>query len=66
MADVLADFVRDQQRTPEPVAPIEIAHDDGTLVLDWTIAYTRGPRPVTRTFRTTWRARTSPSGSLTC
>ncbi|MBO0513894.1 ATP-binding domain-containing protein [Streptomyces beijiangensis] len=39
MADVLADFVRDQQRTPEPGAPIEIAHDDGALVLDWTIAY---------------------------
>ncbi|WP_329128004.1 HelD family protein [Streptomyces sp. NBC_01465] len=39
MAGVLADFVRDQQRTPEPGAPIEIAHDDGTLVLDWTIAY---------------------------
>ncbi|MGW7066700.1 HelD family protein [Streptomyces sp. NPDC054855] len=38
MADVLAAAVRDRQRTPEPGAPIIIEHDDGDLVLDWTIA----------------------------
>lgn len=38
MADVLAAAVRDRQRTPEPGAPVIIEHDDGDLVLDWTIA----------------------------
>ncbi|WP_306337814.1 AAA family ATPase [Streptomyces sp. KL118A] len=38
MADVLAAAVRDRQRTPEPGEPIVIEHDDGDLVLDWTIA----------------------------
>ncbi|GAA3085820.1 AAA family ATPase [Streptomyces rectiviolaceus] len=38
MTDVLAAAVRDRQRTPEPGAPLVIEHDDGDLVLDWTIA----------------------------
>ncbi|MFK4068847.1 HelD family protein [Streptomyces sp. NPDC029674] len=38
MADVLAAAVRDRQRTPEPGEPIVIEHDDGDLILDWTIA----------------------------
>lgn len=38
MADVLAAAVRDRQRTPEPGAPVIIEHDDGDLILDWTIA----------------------------
>ncbi|MGW7086461.1 HelD family protein [Streptomyces sp. NPDC054871] len=38
MADVLAAALRDRQRTPEPGAPLIIEHDDGDLVLDWTIA----------------------------
>ncbi|MGB8943941.1 MAG: helicase [Streptomyces sp.] len=38
MADVLAAALRDRQQTPEPGAPLIIEHDDGDLVLDWTIA----------------------------
>lgn len=38
MADVLAAALRDRQRTPEPGSPLIIEHDDGDLVLDWTIA----------------------------
>ncbi|MEV8567780.1 ATP-binding domain-containing protein [Streptomyces sp. NPDC051322] len=38
MAGALADFVRDLQRTPELGAALVIAHDDGNLLLDWTIA----------------------------
>lgn len=38
MADVLAAAVRDRQQTPEPGSPVIIEHDDGDLVLDWTIA----------------------------
>ncbi|WP_405777008.1 HelD family protein [Streptomyces sp. NBC_00859] len=38
MADALAAFVRDLQRTPEPGGPLVIPHDDGDLLLDWTIA----------------------------
>ncbi|MGW5732658.1 MULTISPECIES: HelD family protein [Streptomyces] len=38
MADVLAAALRDRQRTPEPGAPLIIEHDDGDLILDWTIA----------------------------
>ncbi|MFE0175886.1 HelD family protein [Streptomyces sp. NPDC059002] len=38
MADVLAAAVRDRQRTPEPGEPVVIAHDDGDLILDWTVA----------------------------
>ncbi|MEV6790659.1 UvrD-helicase domain-containing protein [Streptomyces sp. NPDC051320] len=38
MAGALADFVRDLQRTPEPGAALVITHDDGNLLLDWTIA----------------------------
>ncbi|MEU7648537.1 HelD family protein [Streptomyces huasconensis] len=39
MAEVLARAVRDRQRIPEPGEPLVIAHDDGDLILDWTIAY---------------------------
>ncbi|WP_079086587.1 HelD family protein [Streptomyces silvensis] len=39
MADVLALALRDRQELPEPGAPLIIEHDDGELVLDWTIAY---------------------------
>ncbi|MFF1700200.1 HelD family protein [Streptomyces sp. NPDC058257] len=39
MADVLAAALRDRQQTPEPGAPLIIEHDDGDLVLDWTIAH---------------------------
>ncbi|MER5443861.1 AAA family ATPase [Streptomyces sp. NPDC002790] len=39
MADSLALAVEDQQRLPEPGAPLVIPHDDGDLVLDWEIAY---------------------------
>ncbi|WP_328536600.1 HelD family protein [Streptomyces sp. NBC_00344] len=38
MAGVLAGFVRDLQLTPEPGAALVIPHDDGDLLLDWTIA----------------------------
>ncbi|WP_326693971.1 HelD family protein [Streptomyces sp. NBC_01766] len=38
MAGALAAFVQDLQRTPEPGEPRTIAHDDGDLLLDWTIA----------------------------
>ncbi|MGH4033691.1 HelD family protein [Actinomycetota bacterium Odt1-20B] len=39
MAEVLAGALRDRQQLPEPGAPLLIEHDDGELVLDWTIAY---------------------------
>lgn len=39
MADVLARALRDRQQLPEPGAPMVIEHDDGELVLDWSIAY---------------------------
>ncbi|MYW63603.1 AAA family ATPase [Streptomyces sp. SID8379] len=38
MAEALALAVRDRQQTPEPGAPIIVPHDDGDLILDWTIA----------------------------
>ncbi|MEU4800637.1 UvrD-helicase domain-containing protein [Streptomyces sp. NPDC023327] len=38
MAEVLAGAVRDRQQTPEPGAAMIIRHDDGDLILDWTIA----------------------------
>ncbi|MFH8794721.1 HelD family protein [Streptomyces sp. NPDC017941] len=38
-ADVLARALRDRQQLPEPGEPLVIEHDDGELVLDWTIAY---------------------------
>ncbi|MEV0116413.1 helicase [Streptomyces sp. NPDC050844] len=38
MADVLAAALRDRQQLPEPGAPLIIRHDDGDLILDWTIA----------------------------
>lgn len=39
MADVLARALRDRQQLPEPGEPLIIEHDDGDLILDWTIAY---------------------------
>ncbi|MEV0093257.1 helicase [Streptomyces sp. NPDC050738] len=39
MAEALALTVRDRQQLPEPGAPLVIPHDDGDLVIDWTIAY---------------------------
>lgn len=44
MAEALAGFVRDLQRTPEPGEPLVIPHDDGDLLLDWTIADTARER----------------------
>lgn len=44
MAEALAAFVRDLQRTPEPGEPLVIPHDDGDLLLDWTIADTARER----------------------